>query len=133
MVFVHTNFHRKEMPQYAKSIVVQLPQATNYTPELVKYAKYGLCRIFKKGYNYKKAGVIMLNLTPQNHIQANLFYHLDNNKAKQLMDSFDALNQKFGRDTIRLAAQGYGTTWKLLQEKLSPCYSTRLNDIISVY
>lgn len=133
MVFVHTNFHRKDLPQHAQNIVVPLPQATNYTPELIKYAQYGLKKIYKKGYSYKKAGVVMLNLIPAHSVQGNLFYTGSSSKTSHLMQTVDKLNSKYGRDKIRLSAQGYGKTWQLLQQKLSPCYTTRLNDLLKVY
>ncbi|MDD3875293.1 MAG: Y-family DNA polymerase [Bacteroidales bacterium] len=133
MVFLHTNFHRKDLPQYARSIVVPLPHATNYTPELIKYAIYGLTKIFKEGYAYKKAGVIMVEIIPSNSVQGNLFYPVADEKTKAVMDVVDDLNAKYGRDKVRILAQGYSKAWKMHQEKLSPCYSTRLSDIPHVY
>jgi len=133
MVFLHTNFHRKDLPQYAQNIVVPLPQATAYTPELIRFVQEGLKRIYKKNLYYKKAGVVMLNLVPETSVQGNLFYNLDSEKTHKLMHTMDMLNKKFGRDLVRFSAQGYGNSWKLLQEKLSPCYTTRVSDLIKVY
>jgi len=133
MVFLHTNFHRKDMPQYARNIVVPLPQATNYTPELIKYAVYGLQKIFKDGFSYKKAGVVMIELVHEESVQGNLFYHVDGAKSKAVMDVVDDINAKYGRDKVKVLAQGYGKAWKMNQEKLSPCYTTRLSDLPEVY
>ncbi len=133
MVFLHTNPHRKDLPQYAQNIVVSLSQPTHFTPELIKYAQYGLKKIFKKGYLYKKAGVIMLNLIPEHSIQGNLFYKADTEKTRRLMHTVDFLNRSYGRDKVRVSAQGYGTSWKLLQQKLSPCYTTRMKDLLEVF
>ena len=106
---------------------------THFTPELIKYAQYGLKKIFKKGYLYKKAGVIMLNLIPEHSIQGNLFYKADTEKTRRLMHTVDFLNRSYGRDKVRVSAQGYGTSWKLLQQKLSPCYTTRMKDLLEVF
>ena len=132
MVFIHTNMHRKDLPQYARNTIVQLPHASNYTPELIHYATEGLRRIFKKGYSYKKAGVIIIDIVPENPVQGNLFYDVSNSKLQDLMHTVDELNARYGRDQVRFSAQGYSKNWKLKQEKLSPCYTTRMEDLMKV-
>lgn len=132
MVFVHTNQHRPDLPQYARNIVIQLPQASNTTMELVQQAKAGLRAIYRDGYRYKKAGVIITGIVPANSVQGNLFYHRDTEKAARALAVVDRLNSRMGRDTVRLAAQGYERRWKLRQEKISPSYTTRLDQVIVV-
>lgn len=132
MVFIHTNPHRKDLPQYARNIVIRLPQATNYTPEVIKHTVNGLRRIFKKGYSYKKAGVIIIEIVPENTVQQNLFYDLNNPKTQQLMHTVDELNKLYGRDQVRFSSQGYSKEWKLRQEKLSKCYTTRMDDLLDI-
>lgn len=58
MVFVHTNHYRKDLPQYAKSIIVNLPVPTSDTGEIVRYAEAGLKKIFLPGYRYKRLGLL---------------------------------------------------------------------------
>ncbi len=132
MVFIHTNPHRKDLAQYARNIIVHLPQATNYTPELIKHTTAGLRRIYKKGYAYKKAGVIVMELIPENHIQGNLFYNINNEKTQSLMHTVDELNARYGRYQVRFSTQGYSKAWKLRQEKLSPCYTTKMDDLLDI-
>jgi len=132
MVFLHTNQHRKDLPQYAKNIVINLPVASNSTIELIHYAKKGLQLIFKEGYRYKKAGIIVSEIIPENTVQQNLFDHTDRNKQAVIMQALDKINSKFGRDKVRIAAQGFDRKWKLRQEQLSPCYTTRLSDILTI-
>ena len=132
MVFLHTNPHRKDLPQYAKNIVVQLPQATNYTPIMTAHTIAGLRRIFKKGYSYKKAGVIVIELVPENNVQGSLFQNEDTEKTHKLMQTVDELNAKYGRDHVRFSTQGYGKAWKLRQEKLSRCYTTKMDDLLDI-
>ncbi len=61
-IFIQTNPHRVERPQYMRSIHLQLPYATNTTGEMIKYAMQGLNMIFKEGYEYMKAGIIATDL-----------------------------------------------------------------------
>jgi DNA polymerase V len=131
MVFLHTNGFREDQPQYSKNIVIKLPYATNSSIELVKFAVMGLERIFVKGYGYKKAGVIVGDFTPEDNQQLNLF---DNRNVKHIavMKAVDKINQSFGQQKVRLAAQDLGRVWKMNQERLSPRYTTNLNEIITV-
>ena len=132
MVFLHTNQHRKDLPQYAKNIVINLPVASNSTIELIHYAKKGLKLIFKKGYHYKKAGIIVSKIIPENAVQQDLFDHTDRNKQAAIMQALDEINSKLGKDKVRIATQGFDGKWKLRQEQLSPCYTTRLSDILTI-
>jgi DNA polymerase V len=131
MIFIHTNGFREDMEQYSKNIVIKLPYATNSSIELVGFAKQGLERIFKKGYAYKKAGVIVMDFSPEDNQQLKLFENR-NVKHISLMKVVDKLNRKYGQQKIRLAAQDMGRVWKMKQENLSPRYTTDINDIITV-
>lgn len=132
MVFLHTNSFKEHEPQYAKNLVYKLPVPTNSTIELIRYASAGLRMIYKKGYRYKKAGVIVMEIVPEDRIQGSLFDRVDREKQAVVMRKIDEINAKYGRDTLKVAAQGSGEKWKLRQEKLSPCYTTRWEDIIKV-
>jgi DNA polymerase V len=90
-----------------------------------------LKNIYEKGYEYKKGGVIVMGLVPETERQLNLFCE-ENPKHVTLMKSIDNLNSKLGEKKIRLGSQSLGRTWKMRQEKLSPCYTTKFNDIIKV-
>lgn len=131
MVFIHTNGHRKDLPQYSKNIVVKLPFPTNSSIELSKFAVQALKYIYKQGYGYKKAGVIVQDFTQADCLQQSLFEN-SNEKHVPLMKAIDELNMRFGQQKIRLASQDTKRVWKMKQEKLSPCYTTNLNDIIKI-
>ena len=132
MVFIHTNQFRKDLKQYAKNIVVSLPVASNSSMELIKYAEIGLKAIFRKGFLYKKAGVIVSDIIPENNLQTSLFDEVNREKQKKIMQAMDKLNSSMGKNTVRIAQQGYSRNWKLRQEKLSPSYTTNFNDILIV-
>ncbi|NNK82568.1 MAG: Y-family DNA polymerase [Flavobacteriaceae bacterium] len=131
MVFLHTNGHRKDLPQYRRNIVIKTPFPTNSSMELSDFAIQGLKRIFKDGYQYKKAGVIVMDITPEHEQQIRLFEN-SNPKHKSLMHAVDKLNKTIGQDKVKLASQDLKRTWKMRQEKLSPRYTTQLDEIIKV-
>ncbi len=131
MVFVLTNYFRKDQPQYSRNIVINTDFPTNSTIELNKYAQIGLKAIFKKGYNYKKAGVIVMGLTPNNETQLS-FFNTSNPKHQPLMSVVDKLNKSYGSNKIKFGNQSLGRQWKMKQEKLSPRYTTNINDIITI-
>jgi DNA polymerase V len=131
MVFVHTNFHKKDQAQYSKNIVIQLPYASNSDITISKYAIIGLEAIFKKGFAYKKAGVIVMGFVPENIIQQNLFEN-ENPKHKELMQTMDALNLKMGKKNIKLASQNIPKTWVMRQENLSKRYTTDWKELLEV-
>ena len=131
MVFIHTNGHRKDLLQYSRNIVVKLPYPTNSSIELSKFAIQALKRIFKSGYRYKKAGVIIQDFTPENASQLTFFENSDSRHVP-LMQVMDRLNAAYGQQKIRLGSQDTKRIWKMKQEKLSPRYTTKLSDIITI-
>lgn len=131
MVFVHTNFFREDLPQYSKSIVVKLPFPTNSTIEIAKFACIGLKKIFRSGFTYKKAGVMVLDIVPEMPQQLSIFEN-SNPRHKILMETIDRINHNVGNRKVMLASQDLGRRWKMKQEKLSPRYTTRIDEIITV-
>lgn len=129
LVFIQTNRFRDDMPQYWKSVSVNLPVPTNDTQEIVHYALTGLRSIFLRGYQYKKAGVIITEIAY--NVQRNLFDTIDRDKRDRLMDAVDSINGKHGK-SVKLAIQGNGTGWKLKQEQLSKHYTTNFGEIIEI-
>jgi DNA polymerase V len=128
-VLVRTNQFRKEDVQYNPSIVVQLPVATNDTTELIKYALIGLDIIFKTNINYHKVGVVVLDLVPNTEVQASLFDVKDIKLNNKIMATMDKINKSFGKDIVRISRQGYEKSWKLRAAHLSPCYTTRIDQL----
>lgn len=129
LVFIQTNRFRDDLPQYWKSVSVNLPVPTDDTLEIVHYSLAGLRSIFLRGYQYKKAGVIITEITY--NVQKNLFDTVDRDKRDRLMNAIDSINGKHDH-SVKLAVQGYGTGWKLKQEQLSKHYTTDLGEIIEI-
>jgi DNA polymerase V len=129
-VFLQTNPHRPQDPQYFQSVSLELEVATNLTTLLLKNAMKALDMIFREGYNYQKAGVMVLDLIPQREVQLGLFETLNSERDRKLMEKVDELNKVFGKDVVRFGVQDYGQNWKLKQGNLSSAYTTRLHQII---
>ncbi len=131
MVFIHTNSNRSDLPQYSQNIVLKLPYPTQSSIELSKFATQALEKIFIAGYQYKKAGVILMDFTPDNRVQLNIFDN-SNPKHAPLMVAIDKINNAIGQKKVKLASQDLGRTWKMHQERLSPLYTTNIHDIITI-
>jgi DNA polymerase V len=130
-VFVKSNRHQKNKLQYQNGIVMTLPYGSNSSITISKYAVEGLKKIYKKGIEYKKAGVIVMGLIPNNKTQLNLF-EKENPKDQILMKTLDFIRKKEGPNKIKLGSQDLKKIWKMKQTKLSKKYTTCLNQIIKV-
>ncbi|MFP4557276.1 MAG: Y-family DNA polymerase [Bacteroidales bacterium] len=131
-VFIHTDPFSENQRYVSRSITVTLPIASNSDMVLAKAALEGLKKIFIPNLLYKKAGVIVSEISTQDAIQQNIFEQHDTEKLKSVSQVTDYLNARYGKKTIKLAIQGSSREWKLRQEKLSPCYTTSWDDIIEV-
>ncbi len=130
-VFVRSNKFQKNKPQYRNGILMTIPFSTNSNIIISKYAIEGLKKIFKKGIDYKKAGTIVMGLDSSTNYQINLFEN-ENPKHIDLMKTIDFIQKKEGQSKIKLASQDLTKRWKMKQEKLSPNYTCKVNEIITV-
>ncbi len=129
-VYVTTNFHSNFDKQYAKSITVKLSIPTNDTFILIKEAKKALYLIYKPGYTYKKVGVNLLGIIPENYVQGNLFEAVPVSKSK-LTEVVDSLNVKFGKSKVSSALVGTRIKdWELIKEERSPRYTTQWKELL---
>jgi len=131
MVFIQTSQYKKHLPQYQNSLVVKTPYPTNSSIDLVKYATHALKKIYRDGYSYKKAGVVVLDIVEGSQKQLTLFSG-ENPKHTALFNVMDVLNKKYRDGLVKLACQDPKRTWKMKQEKLSPSYTTKFGDILKI-
>ncbi|MCF7566879.1 Y-family DNA polymerase [Sabulilitoribacter arenilitoris] len=131
IVILSSDRHKKNLEQHRGSMVVNLSYPTNSSLIISNEAVKAVTSIFKKGIKYKRAGVIVSGLVPTNNFQLNMF-ECENPKHKYLMHAIDGLNNKYGDYKIKIANQDLKRTWKMRQERLSPRYTTNINDIIVV-
>jgi len=128
LIFIDTNPYREDLQQYSQNIILTFPVANNSTQEMLHYAIKGLKKIYRPDYFYKKAGVMLMDICPEDAVQGNLFDKIDRKKHQNLMTVLDNINDRNGRNTLKYACMGDGKSWKIKQERLSPCYTTRLSD-----
>lgn len=131
IVLLRSDRHKKDAEQHRVSKTVIFSNPTNSSLIISKAAVEAVKTIFKNGIKYKRAGVIVTGLVSENNYQLNLF-SAENPKHKPLMTAIDNINKKFKVDKIKLANQDLQRTWKMKQQRLSPKYTTNINDIIIV-
>ncbi len=132
-VFAHTSpFARPpqgQRPGEGFCAALRLTPATQDTLWLVNLAGGLLDRRWQPGRRYARAGVMLLDLAPAGAAVPDLFEPGDSAARQQLMAAIDRINQAHGRDTVRPAASGLARNWQHKRERLSPAYTTRVEDL----
>ena len=126
-VYVRTNPFKPDEPQYNNGVTVKLLHPTNNTFRLAEAALYGLKKIYKLGYAYKKAGIMLTDLCPENRVPVDLFSGFDlpeTQRAKTLMATLDEINAKMGRGTVRSAGEGIQKAWAMRSNNKSNAFTT---------
>ena len=135
LVYIRTSPFRPE-PQYSRSVVVPLRRPTSDTGILIESALMGLRAIYKPGFKLAKAGVMLLDLQSSDCEQIELDLEKDDTAdRRKLMKALDVVNQRFGRGTLHMASAGMAgdkRVWSMKQERRTPRYTTRLEDILKV-
>ncbi len=133
-VMIRTNVFKPEEPQYQRTVTSPLAEPTADTRTLLGAALAVLEGVFRPGYAYKKAGIMLSEISPVAGRQASLFASdAQNERSAALMTAMDAINRKWGRGTLRpLAAAGEASGWKMRRERLSPAYTTNWDEIPGV-
>ena len=96
----------------------------------MKRALQGIRKIYREGYRYKKAGIILYGLTKSNQVRGLLDY--DRKNSDMIMNTIDRINGRYGSSTIRLASEGVEKSWRMRRESVSPCYTTNFDDLVEV-
>lgn len=128
--FVHTN-HFKNVEQYYGVGTYNFLSGTNDTVKIIRAAHKVLDDIFKPGFAYKKGGVILNQITPDNERQIDLF-NKDPDDNRALSSVIDAINTRFGPRTVKSLACGIHQDWKLLADYKSRHFTTNWNDVLRV-
>ena len=132
-VYIRTSPFNPKEPQYQKSVTVPLPEATSDTRELTGYALGVLANIYRPGFAYQKAGVMLSELQPKHVRQGSLFTDSAGEaRSGTLMRTLDSINQKYGRGAVQLLAEGTDKTWRMRRGNLSPGYTTNWDELPTV-
>lgn len=124
----NADFHRGK----SVSNHITLPVATSASHELIKPAVKLVEGLYRKGNLYKKAGVMLSGLVPDETIQANMFVEEKQNNQRMLMDMLDNINFSMRDDILKFAASGTKRNWKMRMEMRSPRYTTRWEELYEV-
>ncbi len=120
-IFIRTSPFQSRFGYYSNSKTIDFPIATDNSIEIVKAAIEGLESIFKNGYRYQKAGIILTGLSNSNEGE-NLFSSEKDKKIGNLMRSIDKTNYRYGRSTLSLASAGIQKKWNMRRE-----YSSKID------
>ena len=133
-IFILTNPFKHQCRVNYKGIrTIRLETPTNDSLEIVSVSIAALRSIYRSDCIYKKAGVIVSGIVPQSQVQLSFFDDIGNiEKRQHLMQAVDTVNDRYGRMKVRFAVNGFERKWKLKQERLSPCYTTRISELIRV-
>jgi DNA polymerase V len=114
-------------------MTIPLPTPTDDTRQLVKMALWGLKRIYKPHYSYAKAGVSLGDLISKASMPLDFFTSPDSSdRSTALMRTVDRINAKMGRESIKLASEGFDRSWQMKQGNKSPNYTTSWEQILCV-
>lgn len=131
-VFVRTSPFNGGEPFYQNATTLLLPIPTQDTSLLIHHALLGLRQIYRRGYRYQKAGIMLLDLVPALRAQATLFAAAEEREAARsqaLMHTLDEINRRMGSGALRYAAEGTRQRWRGAAAKCSPAYTTRWEDL----
>lgn len=132
-VYISTSPFKPDEPFYSNGMTISLPSPSYDTRQLVNVALWGLKQIYRPNYNYAKAGVMLSELVPVEGIQTDLFSKNQAPlKSEGLMAAMDKINRKMGKESIKLASEGFKRPWKMRQENKSPSYTTNWKDILKI-
>ena len=133
-VFIQTDPFKKKDRQYNPRRLIHLTNPTDDTRILINAVLTGLKSIYKPGFSYKKAGVLLDDLLPFSQHQKSLF---DDKEAQVhsefLMQAIDGINNTMGSGTIKFLGEGLEKQWRAKAEKKTRCYTTRIDEIPVAY
>ena len=118
-----------EEAQYAKGVLVDLPYPTDDVRLLTRAAVDAVDQVFRPGFNYSKAEVLLLNLCQPGEFTEDLFAASQPGESTRLMGVLDEINGRWGRGTLRSASVPSNPDWGMRREMMSQGYTTRLDQL----
>jgi len=130
-VFAYTDRFRQDQPQFSLNAMIRLSPPTSSTQHIIGAAIKGLKSAWRDGYEYKKAGVIMLDLVRPEDIPRDLFSPPpeSGSRTKALMTAMDGINSRLGKGAVGFGAVPDDAPWKMRCGNRSPSFTTSWDDI----
>ena len=132
-VFLRTHYFADKNKLYNNSISHYFAETTDDTRKIIAAAKKSLQSIYQPGFRYKKAGIVLLNLTPKQIKQYDILSTEKQVETDYLMSTLDNINTHFGKPILFFAAEGIKRPWMVKCEKRTPRYTTHWDELAKVY
>lgn len=133
-VYIATSPFKLDETKYSNGIRIPFPMPTDDTRQLASIALWALKQIYKPNYNYAKAGILLSDLVNRGQLQTDLFSSVQGSlNSGALMAAMDGINRKLGKESIKLASEGFSRPWRMKQDNKSPSYTTKWCDLPVVY
>jgi DNA polymerase V len=130
-VYIRTNPHQKKAPQYQRGILMHMPDPTDDTRLLCRAALNGLNQIYRNGYAYQKAGVMLVDIVPATLRPRTLFDDADAlRKSHALMGVIDSINRRMGSGSVRFLGEGTEKCWAMRRENVSRRCTTEWKELV---
>jgi DNA polymerase V len=130
-IYICTSPFNKKESCYENSVTIPLPEQTDNTLTLIQFSSFGLRKIYRNGYKYQKAGVILSKIVSSKERQSDLFSKKDKQKkSDSLMAALAQITALMGKKVLIIAAEVITQSWKMRQNNMSPRYTTNWNDLI---
>ena len=131
-ISIRTGMFNPEEAKYAQGALVELPYPTNDTLLLTRAGTEAVERIYRPGFRYSKAEVLLLDLRQPGEFSGDLFATRQSVEADRIMSVLDEINDRWGRGTLRSAAVPADPDWAMRRELMSQSYTTRLDQLWTV-
>ena len=128
-VSIRTGMFNPTEAQYANGVVVDLPYPTDDVRLLTKTATEAVDRVFRPGYRYSKAEVMLLNLCQPGEYTDDLFASNQPTASTKVMSVLDEINNRWGRGTLRVASVPTNPEWAMQRSLMSQSYTTKLDQL----
>ncbi|EKQ6351882.1 Y-family DNA polymerase [Pseudomonas aeruginosa] len=131
-ISIRTGMFNPDEPKFAKGIICELPYPTDDTRLITKAASAGLELIYRAGFAFSKAEILLLDLRQRGEFTDDLFVATPPVAAERVMGVMDAINARWGRGTMRPAGVPANPDWGMRREMMSPSYTTRIDQLWTV-
>jgi len=132
LVYIRTNPFKPDDPQYSQGMTVPLAEPTDDTMRLTRAALAGLKKIYKRGYAYAKAGIMLVELSRRGQQPVDLFTDIEAiERRSRLMKTMDTINLRYGKNTLGPGISGIAArrTWSMKRGNKTPAYTTGWNEL----
>lgn len=130
-IWLETNPFNPKAAQYSRSVTLPLPACSDDTRQLIRVGLWALKQLYREGFEYKKCGCMLGAIAPKASVQATLFGS-SNAQAERATAVMDSINRKYGRGTLKSAAENSSPTWGMRRANVSPAYTTDWDGLMVV-